>query len=70
MILKNFLKNVPIPTDDLMTQLGLYIRGSYLVKFLVLNDLYIRIKDLPGDIFEFGTRFGHNMVVLKTWINL
>jgi hypothetical protein len=63
--LEKLFKECPIPTDDLMTQLGLYIRGSYLVKFLVLNDLYIRIKDLPGDIFEFGTRFGHNMVVFE-----
>ena len=39
------------------------MRGSYLVKFLVLNDLYLRIKDLPGHIFEFGTRYGHNLVV-------
>ncbi len=63
--LEKLFKECPMPTDELMTQLGLYIRGSYLVKFLVLNDLYLRIKDLPGDIFEFGTRFGHNMVVFE-----
>ena len=63
--LEKLFKQSPIPSDEIMTQLGLYIRGSYLVKFLVLNDLYLRIKDLPGDIFEFGTRFGHNMVVFE-----
>lgn len=63
--LEKLFKQSPIPPDEVMTQLGLYIRGSYLVKFLVLNDLYLRIKDLPGDIFEFGTRFGHNMVVFE-----
>ncbi|MDC1460440.1 class I SAM-dependent methyltransferase [Flavobacteriaceae bacterium] len=63
--LEKLFRDCPMSTDELMTQLGLYIRGSYLVKFLVLNDLYLRIKDLPGDIFEFGTRFGHNMVVFE-----
>lgn len=63
--LENLYTSCPMPTDELMTQLGLYIRGSYLVKFLVLNDLYLRIKDIPGEILEFGTRFGHNMVVFE-----
>lgn len=63
--LEKLFKDCPLPLEELMTQMGLYIRGSYLVKFLVLNDLYVRIKDIPGDIFEFGTRFGHNMVVFE-----
>ena len=63
--LEKLFKSCPLPTDELMTQLGLYMRGSYLVKFLVLNDLYNRILNVPGDIFEFGTRFGHNMVVFE-----
>ena len=44
--LEKLFKQSPIPSDEIMTQLGLYIRGSYLVKFLVLNDLYLRIKIL------------------------
>jgi hypothetical protein len=48
-----------------MTNLGLYIRGSALVKLLVLNDLYTRIKDLPGVIAEFGTWWGQNMVLFE-----
>ncbi len=63
--LEELFINTPLPIDELMTQLGLFIRGSFLVKFLVLNDLYLRIKDIPGDIFEFGTRFGQNLVVFE-----
>jgi hypothetical protein len=63
--LERLFHECKLPMDELMTQLGLFIRGSYLVKFLVLNDLYLRIKDIPGDIFEFGTRFGHNLVVFE-----
>ena len=64
-LLKNMFKKFSLAEDEIMTQLGLFIRSSYLVKFLVLNDLFLRIKDIPGDIFEFGTRFGHNMVVFE-----
>ena len=49
---EKLFKQSPIPSDEIMTQLGLYIRGSYLVKFLVLNDLYLKDKDLPGDILS------------------
>jgi hypothetical protein len=58
-------RDCELPDDELMTQLGLFIRSSYLVKFLVLNDLYNRIQNLPGDIIEFGTRFGHNLIVFE-----
>ena len=47
-----------MPKDELMTQMGLFIRSSYLVKFLVLDDLYKRILNVPGDIFEFGVYKG------------
>ena len=64
-LLSKMFRNFNIPDDELMTQLGLFVRSSYLVKFLVLNDLYMRIVNVPGDILEFGTRFGHNLVVFE-----
>lgn len=64
-LLARMFRDFKVSDDELMSQLGLFIRSSYLVKFLVLNDLYSRIVNLPGDIFEFGTRFGHNLVVFE-----
>jgi hypothetical protein len=63
--LAELYRSTPLPADELMTNLGLYIRGSALVKLLVLNDLYTRIKDLPGVIVEFGTWWGQNMVLFE-----
>lgn len=63
--LKEMYQNSPVPIDDLMTNLGLYIRGSALVKFLVINDLYLRIKDIPGVIAEFGVWYGQNLVLFE-----
>src|SRR6266508_2691368 len=55
----------PLPNAELTANLGLYVRGSALVKFLVLNDLYLRILDLPGIVVEFGTWWGQNMVLFE-----
>jgi hypothetical protein len=58
-------RSTPLPTEHLMSNFGLYMRGSVLVKFLVLNDLYTRILRLPGAIMEFGTWWGQNLVVFE-----
>jgi hypothetical protein len=57
--------NSPLPKEDLMFNLGLYVRSSLLVKFLVLSDLYLRFKSLPGALVEFGTWWGQNLVLLE-----
>jgi hypothetical protein len=55
----------PLPEDELLFNLGLYIRGSLLVKFVVLSDLYRRIVGLPGAILEFGVWWGQNLVLFE-----
>ena len=55
----------PIPTEELMTSMGIYMRSSALVKILVLNDLFRRIHNVPGCIMEFGTRWGQNLIVFE-----
>jgi len=37
----------PLPDAELAANLGMYLRASVLVKFLVLNDLYLRILKVP-----------------------
>ncbi|MGK0181161.1 MAG: hypothetical protein ACI9YB_000446 [Halioglobus sp.] len=64
-LIKDEFENSPLPVNDLLFNLGLYTRSSLLVKFLVMNDLYERIKDLPGSIMEFGVWYGQNMVLLE-----
>src|ERR1700687_3109740 len=55
----------PLPIEDLMFNLGLYTRSSLLVKFLVLHEIYKRVKDIPGAILEFGVWWGQNLVLLE-----
>ncbi len=63
--LKKLYKDNNIPTDDLLCNLGLFTRGSALVKILVLNELYELIKNQPGAILEFGVWYGQNMVLFE-----
>ncbi len=64
--LQQLFLNSPLPTEDLMFNLGLYIRSPSLAKFLVLNDLYERINGLPGAILEFGTWWGQNLILFES----
>jgi hypothetical protein len=63
--LREMFEHSPLPKDDLMFNLGLYVRSSLLVKFLVLNDLYSRFKSVPGALVEFGTWWGQNLILLE-----
>jgi hypothetical protein len=55
----------PLNEKDLLFNLGLYVRSSLLVKFLVLDGLYRRFKTIPGALVEFGTWWGQNLVLLE-----
>jgi hypothetical protein len=53
-------------TDDhLLVSLGLFMRSSALAKILFVNELFERIKDIPGIIVEFGTWWGQNIVLFE-----
>ncbi len=55
----------PLPAEDLMFNLGLYTRSSLLVKYLVMDRIYQRIKDIPGHIMEFGVWWGQNLILME-----
>lgn len=63
--LAEMFRNSPLPEADLMFNLGLYIRSSLLVKFILLHELYARFKSVPGVLIEFGTWWGQNLVLLE-----
>ena len=55
----------PMPDDQTMICLGLFMRSSALAKVLFLNELYELILDKPGVIVEFGTWWGQNLVLFE-----
>ena len=58
-MLELFKKN-PIPDDELLSNLGLFINSKNLSRILFFHHLYFQIIDVPGVIMEFGTRWGQN----------
>jgi hypothetical protein len=63
--LERLFVSSPLPPEDLLFNLGMFIRSSLLVKFIVMNDLYERITGIPGAIVEFGTWWGQNLVLFE-----
>lgn len=55
----------PMPDDQLLTNLGLYMRSSALAKILFINELYELIANIPGVIMEFGTWWGQNLILFE-----
>ncbi|MHB8544909.1 MAG: glycosyltransferase family 2 protein [Leptospirales bacterium] len=63
-LLEMFEKS-PLTAGDRLFNIGMYVRSSVLVKFIVMSQIYERIRDLPGCLVEFGTWWGQNLVLLE-----
>lgn len=63
--LMELFQSSPLPTEDLLFNLGLYTRSSLLVKFLVMHEVYQKFLHIPGVMMEFGTWWGQNLVLLE-----
>lgn len=59
--LQELLFNSPIPSEELFNNIGLYIDRRTLSRFLFINEIYQKIVDIHGNIFEFGVRYGQNI---------
>lgn len=59
------LKNTPIPDDELLANLGLFLNSKYLSRIFFINHLYSKIIDVPGVVMEFGTRWGQNLALFS-----
>lgn len=59
------LLQTPIPDDQLLSNLGLFLDSKNLSRFLFMDYLYRLIIDVQGVVFEFGTRWGQNMALLQ-----
>jgi hypothetical protein len=63
--LAKLFRATPLKEDDLLFNLGLYVRSGLLVKFLALHELYKRFARTPGLLVEFGTWWGQNLILLE-----
>ena len=59
------LKNCPIPENQLLSNLGLFLESKNLARILFMDFLFRQIVDVQGVIVEFGTRWGQNLAVFS-----
>jgi hypothetical protein len=65
--LLDLFKRSPIPDDEMLVNLGLYLRSTQLAKILYLDELYQRIVNLPGIVVEFGVWWGANLALFESF---
>ncbi len=58
------LKKSPIPEDETMANLGLFLTSKTLARLLFYYELYKRIVNIHGVIIEFGVRWGQTVSLL------
>ncbi|MBN4081100.1 hypothetical protein JYT44_01915 [Caldithrix abyssi] len=64
--LVDLFQNSPIPVEELLVNLPLYMRSSTVAKFLYINELYQHIINTPGVIMEFGVWWGANLAIFES----
>ena len=62
--LVDHFQNSPLPKDQLLNNLGLYIESKWLSRILFFYFLYKKIINTQGVIMEFGTHWGQNTALL------
>jgi hypothetical protein len=63
--LASCLQDAPIPKDQLLSNLGLFLESKNLSRILFMDHLFRQIIDVQGVVMEFGTRWGQNMALFE-----
>lgn len=59
------LKSCPIPEGQILSNLGLFLNSRNLSRILFMDHIFKLIINIPGVIFEFGTRWGQNIALFS-----
>lgn len=54
-------RQCPLPPDELMANLGMFLSSKNLARILFFHHIYQQIIDVQGVVMEFGTRWGQNL---------
>jgi hypothetical protein len=63
--LVDYLRACPIPDDEILSNLGLFLDSKHLSRILFMDHLYRQIVDVPGIVVEFGMRWGQNTALFS-----
>ena len=57
--------NCPIPRDQLLENLGLFLNAKNFSRIMFMHHIYKQIIDVHGVIMDFGTRWGNNLALFS-----
>jgi hypothetical protein len=57
----------PIPSSEMLANLGLFINRQAWSRFLFMHDLYKTIIPINGIVVEFGVRWGQNLALFSSF---
>jgi hypothetical protein len=63
----SLFKQSPIPDEELLENLGLFIKRQDFSRMLFMHELYQQILPVHGVVIEFGVRWGQNMALFATF---
>jgi hypothetical protein len=58
-------KNSPLPEDEQLANLGLFLTSKNLARLLFFTEIYKKIVESHGVAMEFGVRWGQNLSLLS-----
>jgi hypothetical protein len=64
------LQSSPIPPEEILANLSLYLTRSSLSQILFMSDLYCMVVDIHGIVMEFGNRWGRNLALFTSLRNV
>lgn len=65
--LLSLFKESPLPDDELLENLALYIKRQDMSRILFMHELYKKIINVHGVIIEFGVRWGRNLSLFESF---
>lgn len=61
--MKKLLFDSPIPEEELLNNISLFLDRRTISRLLFINEIYQKILNVHGNIFEFGVRYGQNIAL-------
>jgi hypothetical protein len=65
-LMLELFKQAPLPEDELLSNLGLFMSKTEFARILYMNELYRKQLEVHGVIMEFGVRWGQNLALFET----
>lgn len=60
-------RHAPIPSNEMLAQLGLFLNRQSLSRILFMHELYQKIIPVHGIVVEFGVRWGQNLALFSSF---